>query len=257
MSTAVIRLEVDGREPKIEELYHPILVNYGHFTAMQVRGGRVQGLALHLDRLVAGTRELFAAELDPELVRDHLRHALRDVPDAAVRINVYRPGDLMVLVAVRPPADPAPGPVSLRSVPYQRPAAHLKHLGSFGQLYHGHAAGRDGFDDALLTGPGGEIAESAVHNVAFFDGTGVTWPSTPHLPGIMMRLLRPRLAEAGLPDRSAPVRLADLAGYRAAFVTNSVGVVPVDRVDDVHLPLDRAFMARVEAAAAAIPWDHL
>jgi hypothetical protein len=32
---------------------------YGHFTAMQVRGRRTRGLALHLRRLEAATKELF------------------------------------------------------------------------------------------------------------------------------------------------------------------------------------------------------
>lgn len=32
------------------------MVSYGHFTAMQVRGGRVRELAFHLVRLAAGSR---------------------------------------------------------------------------------------------------------------------------------------------------------------------------------------------------------
>lgn len=251
------RLEIDGRSPTIEELYHPILANYGHFTALQVRNGRARGLELHLHRLVAASRELFAAELDPALVRDHLRHALRDIPDAAVRVNVYQPDDLMVMVAVRPPSSRPAEPLSLRSVPYQRPAAHLKHLGSFGQIYHGLAAEREGFDDALLTAPDGAIAESAVHNIAFFDGTAITWPTTPHLPGIAMQLLAPRLVAAGLPARNVPVHLADLPSYRAAFVTNSIGVAPVHRIDDHSLPVDPALMRTVAAAADDIPWDEI
>ncbi|GGM67669.1 aminotransferase class IV [Dactylosporangium sucinum] len=254
----LIRLEIDGREPTIEELYHPLLVNYGHLTALQVRDGRVQALALHLERLVAATRELFDADLDPALVRGHLRHAVRDVSDASIRINVYQPADeLMIVVAVRPPAFPPSTPVSLRSVPYVRPAAHLKHLGSFGQLYFGRLAEREGFDDALLTGPGGEIAESAIHNIGFFDGTAVVWPSAPHLAGIQMLALNPGLEAAGLPVRSAPVHLADVGAYRAAFLTNSIGVVEVRRIDEVALPGDPDFHRLVVSAAAAVPWDAI
>ncbi|HBZ46612.1 MAG TPA: aminotransferase, partial [Stenotrophomonas sp.] len=40
------------------------LVNYGHFTSLQVRGGAVQGLDLHLRRLRQGTEELFGSTLD-------------------------------------------------------------------------------------------------------------------------------------------------------------------------------------------------
>jgi branched-subunit amino acid aminotransferase/4-amino-4-deoxychorismate lyase len=250
-------VEIDGRAPELEELYHPILANYGHFTAMQVRAGRVRGLALHLDRLVAATRELLGRPLDPALVRAHLAHAVRDIPDAAVRVNVYRPDDLMVLVAVRPPTPPPSAPISLRSVLYQRPAAHLKHVGGFGQIYHGRRAEEEGFDDALLTDHTGAIAESAVANIGFFDGTGIAWPSAPHLPGIAMQLLAPRLSAVGLPSRTAAVHRSDLPSMRAAFVTNSIGTAAVHRIDDVDLGVDEALMRRVAAVEAGIPWDPI
>ncbi|MER7009058.1 aminotransferase class IV [Dactylosporangium sp. NPDC000555] len=257
MNTAPIRVEIDGREPRLEELYHPILANYGHFTAMQVRGGRVRGLEPHLDRLAAATRELFGAELDTGLVRARLAHAIRDVPDAAVRINVYRPDELMVVVVVRPPTPAPPAPVSLRSVRYERPAAHLKHVGGFGQRYHGRRAEAEGFDDALLTDHTGAIEESAIANIGFFDGAGVTWPTAPHLPGIAMGLLAPRLPAAGLPSRRAQVLLADLPSYRAAFVVNSIGITAVHRIDDVDYGVDAGLMRRLAEAEAGIPWDEI
>jgi branched-subunit amino acid aminotransferase/4-amino-4-deoxychorismate lyase len=254
-----IRVEIDGRAPEVEQLYHPILANYGHFTAMQVRAGRVRGLALHLRRLVAATDELFDRTLDPALVRAHLAHAVRDIPDAAVRINVYRPDDLMVLVAVRPPTPPPSAPISLRSVLYQRPAAHLKHVGGFGQLYHGRRAEAEGFDDALLTDDTGVIAESAVANIGFLDGAGdgIVWPSAPHLPGIAMQLLAPRLSAAGLPSRTGAVHRSDLPSMRAAFVTNSIGTAAVHRIDDVDLGVDEPLMRRIAEVEAGIPWDPI
>ncbi|MFG2041702.1 aminotransferase class IV [Dactylosporangium sp. NPDC048998] len=257
MNTATIRVEVDGREPRLEELYHPILANYGHFTAMQVRGGRVRGLGLHLDRLATATRELFGVELDTGLVRARLAHAIRDVPDAAVRINVYRPDELMLMVVVRPPAPAPSAPVSLRSVRYERPAAHIKHVGGFGQGYHGRRAEAEGFDDALLTDHTGAVEESAIANIGFFDGTGVTWPTAPHLPGIAMLLLAPRLPAAGLPSRRAQVLLADLPSYRAAFITNSIGTAAVRRIDDVDYGVDAGLMRRLAEAEATIPWDEI
>jgi branched-subunit amino acid aminotransferase/4-amino-4-deoxychorismate lyase len=247
---SVIRLEIDGREPTLEELYHPLLANYGHFTAMQVRGGRVRGLELHLARLAAATRELLDADLDTARVRGWLAHAVRDVPDASVRINVYRPDELMTVVSVRPPAAPPAAPLRLRSVPYQRPAAHLKHVGGFGQVYFGRRAEAEGFDDALLTDATGGVCESAIANIGFFDGTAVTWPSSPHLPGIAMQLLKPRLD-----SRDARVTLAGLGSFRAAFVVNSIGVAAVAGIDDVQFAVDAGLMRRVAEAEASIPWD--
>jgi len=59
----VIRVEIDGRPPSPEALQRFALDNLGHFTAMQVRDGRVRGLALHLDRLDHGSRQLFGVTL--------------------------------------------------------------------------------------------------------------------------------------------------------------------------------------------------
>lgn len=50
---------MNGRRPGAEELWRTVS-EYGHFTAMQVRGGRTRGLALHLRRLEAATEELLA-----------------------------------------------------------------------------------------------------------------------------------------------------------------------------------------------------
>ncbi|MEW9530499.1 aminotransferase class IV family protein [Microbispora sp. NPDC049125] len=257
----LLRMEIDGRPPTAERLRHPALVNYGHFTAMQVRGGRVRGLGLHLARLDAGNRELFGAGLDGDLVRHRVRHALGDdVRDASVRVIVHWPDDAdaaAVMVTVRPPA-PSPGaPLSLRSVSYQRPAPHIKHVGGFGQMYHARRAVREGFDDALLTGPGGVIAESAIANIGFFDGTGVLWPDAPCLSGITMQLLEPLLPAAGLPSRRGPVRLADLPSLRSAVVTNSHGVAPVSRIDDLDLPVDAAFTRTVTETYESVPWDAI
>nr|BFE57311.1 aminotransferase class IV family protein [Dactylosporangium thailandense] len=245
-----IRVEIDGREPTVAELSHALLSNYGHFTAMQVRGGRVRGLELHLSRLADASRELFGASLDAGLVRGYLGQAIRGVPDASVRVNVYRREELMTVVSVRPPAVPPAGPLRLRSVPYVRPAAHLKHVGGFGQSYFGLRARAEGFDDALLVDAGGAVCEAAIANVAFFDGTVVTWPSSPHLPGIAMQLLKPLLRSV-----DARVALADLGAFRAAFVANSIGVAPVVAVDDVRFGVDAALMRAVADAEASVAWD--
>jgi branched-subunit amino acid aminotransferase/4-amino-4-deoxychorismate lyase len=137
-------------------------------------------------------------------------------------------------------------------VRYERPAAHLKHVGGFGQTYHGRRAEAEGFDDALLTDHTGAVEESAIANIGFFDGAAVTWPEAPHLPGIAMQLLAPRL-----PSRRARVTLADLPSYRAAFVSNSIGVAAVRRIDDVDYGVDADLMRMLSAAEASIPWDPI
>lgn len=253
------RVEVDGGPATAERLVHPALVNYGHVTVMQVRGRRTRGLELHLARLDAANRELFGSGLDGDRVRDHIRHALGDVEDATVRLTVFQPGhgDVSILVAVRPPADPPGVPQSLRSVRYERPVAHIKHVGTFGQIHYGLAAERDGFDDALLTGPDGVVSETTIANIGFLDGDSVVWPDAPMLHGITMRLLEPALAARGLPSRRRTVRPADLASFATTFVCNSRGVAPVGRVDDMTLPVDPALVEVLTRTYESVPWDPI
>ncbi|HET6860799.1 MAG TPA: aminotransferase class IV, partial [Streptomyces sp.] len=167
-------IEIDGHLPSAGDLVVPALYGgYGHFTAMQVRDGRVRGLALHLARLDANTAEVFGAGLDGELVRARVRHALdgAGIRDASVRVYVqWAPGAdaATLMVTVRAPMTMSEAPQALMSVPYERPFAHIKHLGGFAQGYYGEAAVRAGFDGALLTGPDGVISEGHVTNVAFW-----------------------------------------------------------------------------------------
>lgn len=252
---AVEVIEVNGEPATGTTLRVPALSGYGHFTAMQVRGGRVRGRELHLARLDSATRELFGEGLPGERVRELLRHALRDVPDASARVYVYWPdGDkeARVMITVRPPATKAGRPHALMSVPFAREVPHIKHLGGFAQTYHLLRAERAGFDEALLTTPDGLVTEGAITNIAFWDGTHVVWPQAPSLLGITMALLEPRL-----PSVRRPVTLADLPSYTSAFITNSQGIAPVNRIDDVEFTVDAELMGRVAAAYEAVEWDVL
>jgi branched-subunit amino acid aminotransferase/4-amino-4-deoxychorismate lyase len=257
----ILRIEINGTTATADQLAQPAVAGYGHFTAMQVRGGGVRGLRLHLARLDSATRELFGAGLDGGLVRARIRHALDSTTaDASVRVYVFQPdgaAEPSVMVIVRPPGQPLASPQRLTAVPYQRPVAHIKHLGDFGQTYYGLAAERAGFHDALLTAADGVISEGTITNVGFFDGSTVIWPSTPQLAGITMQLVTPVLAERGLPSRRDMVRVADLSSFRCTFVTNSHGVAMVDRVDDQNLPVDPGFAGTLATAYESVPWDPI
>ena len=228
-----------------------MFATYGHFTAMQVRGGGVQGLANHLERLDAANRELFDEPLDPDRVRRLLRHALADDADAAVRVAVREPGK--VAVSVAPPTPPVPGPHRLRSVPYLRPFPHLKHLGGFAQGEWARRVGRDGYDDALLTAPDGAISETSVANIGFFAADGsVVWPAPPWLHGTAMRLI-----EQHRPTTRQRITVADVGGFRGAFLANSIGTVAVAAIDDVPCTPDPGLMSGLDALFAAVPWDPI
>ncbi|MFC4030918.1 aminotransferase class IV [Streptomyces polygonati] len=256
-------IEIDGEAATVAAMA-PVLGGYGHFTAMQVRGGRVRGLGFHLARLDGATRELFGGGLDGERVRALVRHALASAghTDGSVRVNVFQPVEgpgspVAVLVAVRPPVPEPVGPYRLKSVPYQRPVAHLKHVGGFGQGYYVRQAEAEGFQEALLTGPDGTISEGAVTNIGFIAGDTVVWPEAPLLRGVTLQVLERELAAAGLPQTTRPVRLADVGGYDGAFVGNSRGTVAVSGIDATTVPIDAQLLARVESLYEAAPWDPI
>lgn len=71
-----VTIEVNGRDADraaVSLLEHE---GWGHFTAMQVRGGRTRGLGLHLSRLEAAHQELYGRVLGGPEVRARIRHAL-------------------------------------------------------------------------------------------------------------------------------------------------------------------------------------
>jgi branched-subunit amino acid aminotransferase/4-amino-4-deoxychorismate lyase len=261
----VAHIEIDGRDATVEQLRAASVAHYGHFTAMQVRDRRVRGLDLHLARLDAANREVFGAGLDTALVRDHVRHALGEATrDASVRVHVYEtPDGTAVMVIVRPPQNMRPTPWRLQTVPYQRPAAHIKHLADFGQGYFRRLAGRNGCDEALLTGPGGVISEGSLTNICFIGdvgagvGAGVAWPDAPALRGVTMQILERTLPGHGVPSRRVPVYTADLGSFTAAFVTNSWGIAPVKQIDDLILPVDDALTAKLTEAYESAGWDGI
>lgn len=75
-------MQIDGLPATVEALSHPALVNFGHFTAMQVRRGAVRALELHLARLRAAHLDLFGTHLDTDRVQPLMRRAVADRADA-------------------------------------------------------------------------------------------------------------------------------------------------------------------------------
>src|SRR5260370_21707997 len=134
----LLRIEIDGASATADQLRAAAFGSFGHFTAMQVRARRARGLQHHVARLDAANRELFGVGLDEQVVRSHIRHALgEDIADASVRVHLYEGGDQpSLMVTVRPAGAMPPAPWRLRSVPYQRPVAHIKHTADFGQRYY-------------------------------------------------------------------------------------------------------------------------
>jgi branched-subunit amino acid aminotransferase/4-amino-4-deoxychorismate lyase len=238
--------------------------NYGHFTSMQVRDGRTRGLDLHLARLDAANRELFGVGLDAELVRDRIRQALGEVRDATVRVRAYAGGDgdaepdrTDLMVIVDKPVDMPARPHRLGSIAYQRPVPHIKHSGGFAQGFYRRQVAADGFDEGLLIDGSGVISEGTSTNVGWSDGSTVIWPDAPSLAGTTMQLLQRELAARGITQTHQVVRVTDLPSLPSMFLANSWGIAPVNRVDDMDLPVDAAAMKALADAYDNAHWDDL
>jgi branched-subunit amino acid aminotransferase/4-amino-4-deoxychorismate lyase len=258
-SADLLRIEIDGVGATAEQLRTVALSSFGHFTAMQVRGRRVRGMRHHIARLDSANRELFGAGIDEQVLVARISHALADdVADASVRVYVHEAAaEPSMMVTVRPPVAMPASPWRLRSVPYQRALAHIKHTADFGQRYYQRLVHASGFDEALLTGPDAIISEGSITNIGFFDGTNVIWPAAPALAGTAMQLLEPALATAGLPSVRAHVRVGDLSSFAGVFVTNARGIAPVGQVEDLVLPVNRQLMDKIAACYESVPWDSI
>jgi branched-subunit amino acid aminotransferase/4-amino-4-deoxychorismate lyase len=264
VESEALRTVVDGRATGHGEGWDPAVTTYGHFTAMQVRHRRTRGMDLHLDRLRLATEELFGADLDEDLVRRSIRLALGDnTADASVCVYVIHTEDgPSTIVTVKPPVE-APVSERLRSVLYQRPLAHLKHLGGFrlggldAQSYFRERVRAEGFDEALFTASDGTIAEAAIANVGFVSESTVVWPDAPALPGITMQLIQRELTRIGRPWHRERIRLADLDKYDGAFLTNSRGTWPVTAIDERKLSIDERWFVPLAAAYESVAWDEI
>ncbi|MFC5829745.1 aminotransferase class IV [Nonomuraea insulae] len=227
---------------------------YGHFTSMQVRDRRVRGLGLHLDRLDEAGRELFGAGIDRAAVLASIRAVLGDdVRDASVRVYVLDADPPRVVAGSGPPHGPLPGPLSVKSVVYQRYLPHIKQAVGFQQAHIGRVAAREGFGEALLTTEDGLISEGAITNLGGFADGRLVWPDAPMLHGTTMRMLQ----RMDVPQERRPLKVADLSGFDLVFLCNSWGVTPVGQVDGVPLRQDGELLERLIGHYEGIARDPL
>jgi branched-subunit amino acid aminotransferase/4-amino-4-deoxychorismate lyase len=266
-STSTPRLSLNGREPRIDELAFLAQVNYGHFSSMQVRERAVRGFALHLQRLAAATRELFASELDVDRLREQVRALLDDAP-CSLRITVFsaafdrmcpeRPVAVDVLIATAPPRSAPTTALRLRSIVHERVLPAVKHMGTFGLFHALRQARLAGFDDAVFCTDEGELSEGTTWNMGFRQGARIVWPRAPALPGITRQLVDAGLRTLGVATESRSIALAELSQFQSCFILNSglVGV-PVEAIDDHRFAIDAELQGLIESAWQSQPLEPI
>lgn len=265
MTTSITQF--NGRSADAGDLAPLAFAGYAHFTAMQVRDGRVRGLDLHLARLEEASDCLFGRHLPEATLRGHLRAALATAPPDASLIGFIssRPGefapagdsvDLDVLVKVTDPAQPPTGPLSLDVVEHERHLPRIKHVGEVSKTLLLRRANARGFDDAAFTDRSGRLSEATIWNLAFWDGTSVIWPRAEVLSGVTMQILDRRLRALGIPQQTRDVRLDDLGEHLTAVVMNSwTPGIPIARIGDRVLGQGNEFPRVLHSAHADEPLE--
>jgi len=241
------------------------LVNYGHFTSLQVRGHAVQGLDLHLQRLAHATQALFGSVLDEGQVQRWMAQALQHagVADASLRVTVFsRAFDFRaplatvaadVLVAVSAPVRLSAAR-AVCSVRYQRDLPAIKHVGTFGLFQQRREAMAAGFDDALFLTAEGLVSEGSTWNIALHDGQQLVWPQAPALRGTAEALLRQYWEQ---PQVVRAVDSLELDAMQAAFACNASGIWPLAAIDGRALAGSEALAGQGRAVMAGVPWQPL
>lgn len=253
----------NGREATPDELTPLAFAGYAHFTAMQVRGGQVRGLDLHLERLRFASMALFGQATPDDRVRAYLRTALEAGPaDLSLMATVYSPAgeftvagaDVVPEVLVRTgPASSGPeGPLTLAAAEYERILPTVKHVGEVAKTYFLRQAVEQGFDDAAFIDRRGRLSEGTIWNLAFWDGGTVVWPVAEMLGGTTMSIVRRQLDRLGVPQRDQEVTLADLPALSGAVVMNSwTPGVAVHRIGSELLPEAQSFLELLHRAYRA------
>ena len=236
----------------------------GLFETLRARDGRLLRLSRHLGRLRAGAAVLGldVPYSDQELGR-HLAETLaaNGLGDGALRLTLTRgpagrglappagTTPTLMITASGYDADKAPASAIIATVTRRNehsPLAGCKCLNFLDNILARQEAEKRGADEALLLNTAGRLAEASAANLfAVIDGELLTPPlGDGALPGVMRADVMERLG-----GRESPLAPDDLSRASEAFLTNSLGIRPLTRVDGVSLGSGRPGPLTEEAMA--------
>jgi len=258
-------IQRNGQDATIVELGQLAFNGYAHFTAMQVRGGKVRGLDLHLERLKFASVKLFGQTLPDDQVRAYLRAAIEAGPsDLSLTATMYSSkgeftvaatnAEPEVLIRTRPAASGPNGPISLATIKHERFLPQIKHTGEMAKTFFLQQAVEQGLDDVAFIDGRCRLSEATIWNLAFWDGNSVIWPLAEMLPGTMMGTVRRQLEQLGISQSFKEITLADLPALSGGVVMNSWSPgIAVSQIGSVPLPEASAFLELLHRAYEAEP----
>jgi branched-subunit amino acid aminotransferase/4-amino-4-deoxychorismate lyase len=235
---------------------------------MQARQGCVRGLDLHLERLDRDALGLFGVAPGPDRVREAVLHALPGADSSSVRVTVFsrdlravvtgEPVEPDVMVTVTDPTDPAPSPLRVSCVPYEREMPQAKHLATYGLLRGVRTARTRGFDDAMFVDRANHLSEGSTWNLCLHDGEQWVWPEAEALDGITMQLLKRAMQDEAIPVVTTPVLAPAAADFRCGFATNSVSAArPVSAIDETVFSPAPGPLSQLRDLYDSVPWQPI
>lgn len=259
---------INGEAAAAHELAPLAFAGYAHFTAMQIRNGRIRGLDLHLQRLRHASDELFGFHLPDHQVKAYLRTAIAAAePDISLACyfslrsgefsRMLATEEIDVLIKTTPPVTISQQPLAFDLVQYQRHLPHLKHVGEIAKTYFLRQANMLGFDDAAFFDETGRISEATIWNLAFWDGQSVIWPEAQYLPGITMGIVTRQLQILGVPQRTEPVYASQLLNLAVVAMNSQNPAIPLTRLGKHQLQPDLQLCQLLTTAYHQEPASHI
>ena len=259
---------IDGKPADPDTLSGLAFAGFAHFTAMQVRGGGIRGLDLHLGRLGSASEKLFGTSLSSVEVQEQLRHALAlSQSDLSLTVTVFdsngeftndgRAPSLHTLIRTGPASTGPTGPLALAVYEHERFMPDIKHVGEGAKTVLMRRARVAGFDDAAFINRRGVLTEASIWNLAFFDRDAVVWPDAEILTGTAMSTVQRQLTLMGVPQETRTLTPATARELDAAVVMNSwTPGIAVCRIAGESMPVRPDLVGLLHDAYAAEPLIH-
>ena len=251
------------------------LYGEGLFETLAAYGGRIFRLEKHMNRFRRSAADLgIAVPLEPAQAGAMFEKLMErnGLSDAYLRLTLspgrapgmvpQEPGEPTVFAVARPlkryPADLYErGARIVTSRYYLGPLARHKTLSYFTNTRARREAVEKGADEVILFDRGGNPAECSASNLFVAKEGRVTTPSLDSgiLPGITREEVIEICRGERIPVEERIVLLEELRSADEVFLTNTLmGVLGAASVDDVSLPPDRPFTARLaECYAGLLP----
>ncbi|OUJ14260.1 aminotransferase class IV [Acetobacter sp. DsW_063] len=240
-------------EARIDPADRGFLLGDGLFETIRVAGGVAPHLERHLERLAQGCAILMMFPPNFATLRGGVKDLIgaSKLRDGSMRLTVTRgPGPRGLEPPVRPsltmlltcsPATPAPfsTPARMHVSRFTRdgtsPLSQIKSLNYLPGVMARLEASAAGYDDALLPGANGAVAEGSAANVVFLSHGALTTPSLDDgaLPGTS----RARLLEAGLCSE-ASLPLSRLHDVEAGWLVSALTLRAIDNIGAYRLRQD-------------------